>query len=97
MCSEAGRTPKTKKLMESTVVEANGAITESSSLKLQATIMKFKSKNNQGKKGLDILLNKNQKEIKINFERWCLLLCVSISTIFTSFYSFLLTYSSKNI
>lgn len=55
--------------MECTTVEANAAITEFISLQLQPTIMKFKSKNNQGKKGLDILLNKNQKEKEINFER----------------------------
>lgn len=42
--------------MECTTVEANAAITESISLQLQPTIMKFKSKDNQGKKGLDILL-----------------------------------------
>lgn len=64
--------------MESTTVEANAVITESISLKLQTslqllanfftiaktTVMKFKSKSNQGKKGLDILLNKNQREKK---------------------------------
>lgn len=77
--------------MECTTVEANAAITEYISLQLQPTIMKFKSKNNQGKKGLDILLNKNQKEKEIG-----LLLCVYYSTIFTSFYSFL-CYSNKNI
>lgn len=56
--------------MESTTMEANAAITESISLQLQATIMKFKTKGNQGKKGLDILLNKNQREKKeINLER----------------------------
>lgn len=78
-------------------MEANAAITESISLQLQATIMKFKTKGNQGKKGLDILLNKNQREKKeINLERW-VCYCVSIySIIFTSFYSFL-CYSNKNI
>lgn len=50
-------------------MEANVAITEAISLPLQATIMKFKSKSNQGKKGLGILLNKNQREKEINFER----------------------------
>lgn len=55
--------------MECTTVEANAAITEYISLQLQPTIMKFKSKNNQGKKGLDIRLNKNQKKKEINFER----------------------------
>lgn len=83
--------------MESTTTQANAAITESISLKLQATIMKFKTKGNQGKKGLDILLNKNQREKKeINLERQ-VCYCVSIySIIFTSFYSFL-CYSNKNI
>lgn len=38
--------------MESTTAEANAAITESTTLQLQATIMKFKSKGNQGKKDL---------------------------------------------